>query len=641
WKYKKVISSAKATPGEKMLEYRYMSILSGILTQFRNISGNSVNLAMEGPVQKLSEATVNAVVRDPDSASGQELMWWFKGFAMGLRPAFRNLVRSYSTEGPTFELDLQRRGVEMGAYGTKLDSLAHGPKMTNLPAKGLRHFSTNTLLAMDEFFKTISAFSEAYSLAFRRARKEGLKGADRVARSYEMLADYESAGTVWTPALYKGRQTVFQDSGGKASQDAIKLANEIVFKLDDLDPTALQTPIGSIIFPFRKTPIRIAAAALRRTPLQTMTMVPKALSGQYKGDHAALVADVADSLIAWGLALAAWELLDLEDEDGLPFITGTASSSSKERSLDYATAPPLSIRLWGEWRDYSEVEPFSTSMGLLVDAVRAAKDEGGEEAMQALFAASFAMAKDKTFLRTFGDLMELAEKRNLDDRSRIAEFVRFTLVQPMVPNLIRQTARESDDLLRERRSLDDGPVRFWMDGMYATSADPLTVLMGGEPHKPRYNAWGKPIERPYAKRGNTDLLARLVDVTAPWLEIDDISRVDIALRKWKTKVETGQAGEDAKWYYPGRPGAGFTEGGVKYRWTPTEYETYTRESGERAEERILSRALSGGINLEDPTERDIEQIQKIVNAERKTVRDRLKAERRQLAEEPDTVTAGQ
>ncbi|MEL6716587.1 MAG: hypothetical protein AAFP86_22605, partial [Planctomycetota bacterium] len=307
------------------------------------------------------------------------------------------------------------------------------------------------------------------------------------------------------------------------------MLNTVVGKLDYVGETYARTPIGTLLIPFRKTPVRIAARALRLTPLQNLMLPAKAIfSGEYRGNRGALVRDMADAMMAWGLTLSVLALLDLEDDEGRPFITGARSASGSKAALDYATAPPMSIRVGGQYLDYSRAEPFATGLGMLVALGRSFKEEGTGAALQAILQASVAQTKDKTFLRTIGDIMDLADaSRTTADRG--LGFIRNTLVTPMVPNIVRQTLRESDDVLRERRTIKDGTAAFWLDGIWSTPADSLSKLTGAERRGVRHDAWGRPIEKAFARKGFSDAIYRMLAPLQPKLDLDETSRIDLAL----------------------------------------------------------------------------------------------------------------
>lgn len=637
------ISSAKATGVDKFLELRYMNMLSGLKTHMRNTAGNASMLVLDGPVAKSSEIVANMLLKgvdasgkttlaDPEGAVAGELAHWFRGFANAIPLAFRNMLTAYRTQGPAFEMDLQASGAEMGVYahdfGSKLDFVP-GPKIgpdgvIGRAAHALRTVSLNTLLASDEFFKTLAATAEVHSLAFRQAASEGLKGDARSQRMQELVDDRGSE--IWTQALYKAREVTFQDEGGAGAQYASKVLNDIVGGADALGETYLKTPIGSLLIPFRKTPVRIAARALRLTPLQSAMLPVKAIAGDYNGNQAALVRDLADAMMAWGLALTIMNLVDLEDEEGRPFITGARPDNRASSSIAYATAPPMTIQIDGTYYEYGHLEPLATGLGMLVSMAEELKTGGRADTLSALLQSAVAQTKDKTFLRTIGDIMELADSSRRG-KDRIAAFVRDTLVTPMVPNIIRQTARESDDVLRDRRKLEDGATAFWLDGIYATSADSLAVKSGADPKQTRYTAWGEPIKRPFARKGGTDTIYRLLSPVVPKLDTKDTSRLDLALLTWERKVTSGEVEEEAV-YFPSRPTRTFSIDKVEYTMTPTEFSRYARESGKAAAASIMG---DSSINLDDPGKKDIAAIKKAVSASRRAFKAKLTEERRKLS----------
>lgn len=627
WKITKAITSARATLGDKLLEWRYMSMLSGPTTHVRNISGNAVMLPLDGLVLRAAEATANLIVRDPESATFGELSAWLRGFGAAIVPAFKNMVNSYRTEGPAFEVDLQRRGVNMGVYGlefgTRLEYLP-GPKIQGFGARWLRHASLNTLLAMDEFFKTIAATSEAWSLAYRQASREKLTGKQREQRAMDLLGDMES--DIWTQSLYKARAVTFQDEGGAGSKATLGVLNSLIAALDDLGDATVRIPIGSLIIPFRRTPVRIAARSVRLTPLQS-TMIPfRAMHGEYKGKKHLLVRDLADALLAYGLSMTVLHMLDDEDDDGLPFITGPRDANYAMATLDWQTAPPMSIRAFGTYWSYAALEPFSTSMGLLVAAGEQFKREGTDEALQALLSAAAEQTEDKTFLRTIGDVLSLFDKRNQKE-DKLLGFLRDTIVTPMVPNLLRAPLRESDDVLRQRREVKDGAAAFWLDGIVPTSGDPLAVMTGAAPRAERYDAWGQVITKPHARRGGSDTILRLLNPVRPMHEIAKTAPLDMALRKFNDKVERGELPDERVWY-PVAPPDEITIDGVKYNMTDEEYRMVTRDAGRIAAEALLA---DPGLNLEDPGPDDIREIKRTLTNARNEQRDKISEERRALS----------
>ena len=627
WKITKAITSARATLGDKLLEWRYMSMLSGPTTHVRNISGNAIMLPLDGLVLRAAEATANLVVQDPESATFGELAAWLRGFGAAIVPAFKNMANSYRTEGPAFEVDLQRRGVNMGVYGTEFGTRLEylpGPKIQGFGARWLRHASLNTLLAMDEFFKTISATSEAWSLAYRQASREKLKGKEREQRAMALLGDMES--DIWTQSLYKARAVTFQDEGGAGSKATLGVLNSLIAALDDLGDATVRIPIGSLIIPFRRTPVRIAARSVRLTPLQS-TMIPfRAFHGEYKGKKHLLVRDLADALLAYGLSMTVLHMLDDEDDDGLPFITGPRDANYAMSTLDWQTAPPMSIRAFGTYWSYASLEPFSTSMGLLVAAGEQFKREGSDEALQALLSAAAEQTEDKTFLRTIGDVLSLFDRRN-QKPDKLLGFLRDTIVTPMIPNLLRQPLRESDDVLRQRREIKDGVGAFWLDGIVPTGGDPLAVLTGAAPRAERYDAWGQVITKPHARRGGSDTILRLLNPVRPMHEIAKTAPLDMALRKFNDKVERGEL-PDATVWYPVAPPDEIEIDGTKYDMTDEEYRMVTRDAGRIAAEALLA---DPGLNLEDPGPDDIREISRALKNARDEQRDKIREERRALA----------
>ena len=180
----------------------------------------------------------------------------------------------------------------------------------------------------------------------------------------------------------------------------------------------------------------------------TYKAIAAALGKPYEGGRGQAVEDAARSAIAIGFVLAALALAyDDDDETGLPRITGAAPSDAGDRELAGRTAPPMSVRIGDEYYGYGQLEPIGTMLGALVDAGRAFREQGTAAAFGTFVRSIPPIAADKTYLETVGEIYKIAQAQG-DIGDKLARMATYTFVTPMIPNVIRSSARATDDLTR-------------------------------------------------------------------------------------------------------------------------------------------------------------------------------------------------
>lgn len=610
----KAAMTAKARWQDKSSEYLLASMLSGPITHARNLFGNVSNLVLEGPVQLFTEAVVNTVGRQGGAASVSEIGPYAKEFLKSVWPAVQNSWIGWRTGSPSYGLALARGGADLGTFGSKLDAL-DGPAMSSKLGGGLRAISLDLLTAGDELFKTIAGNSMGRALSYRYAKAEGLHGAARKQRADALFNDKSSP--MWTEAFESALKVTFQNEGGELTQKAKRVAFDIRGALQDVLPERFNPMLGILMFPFINTPVNIAATAIRRTPLQTFTVLGRAIRRQYKGDTALLVKDLADSAIAWSLAFAIHSLVDDYDEEGRPRITGSRPSNYKETELWRRLGiGPMSLRVGDEYLSFATLEPASTSLGILVDTARAFSDgDGWASGGGAFLKAAAAQTKDKTFLRTVGDLMSLAGGEG-DSETRLARFAQRSLATPWVPNIIRSTARSSDPLRREYAKKQDDESVWWTlgrDTLYRA------LPIAANAPEPKRDLWGREIRKEFGGDTLGEFGLRMVLPTISTGDVDTATKADLLLFNYNRRVNAGDLG-DARGYMPGKPRADFTHQGKKYRMTPAEYDQLLRTGGEQAIERIEGLIDAGRLNYTEPSEADMKQLRKIRDAANRSAR---------------------
>ena len=230
--------------------------------------------------------------------------------------------------------------------------LEHVGQALSAPGKALR--------AEDGFFSTLNEYQAAYSMAYRQAAQEGVKGWDNLA---DRVTDIIRNPTeVFLEEVQRqGKYRTFQSEGGIADS---------VARLRD------KLPASKLIVPFVRTPINMTKFVLERSPVGFIGMGAdlatkggrEALRGKGAGDLADRMSRATLGSVAMG-GLYAWA------QDGN--LTGKAPADEAERDAfyrqgkqEYSFKSPHD----GEWHSYKAMMPFSPIIATAADVVQLKKD---------------------------------------------------------------------------------------------------------------------------------------------------------------------------------------------------------------------------------------------------------------------------
>jgi len=228
-------------------------------------------------------------------------------------------------------------------------------------------------------------------------------------------------------------------------------------------------------------------------------------------------------------------------------------------------------------------------------------------------------------VRGIGDIFELFEDPERAGENA-ANLIRRTLVTAWVPNLFKQTARAfNPEIVDNRQPKDAG---FWEKqiGTIPYEALPVSSLAP----VPRFDIWGRPIERGGPSNGVIGTMWRLgvpINVSE-----HNLHPMDLLIYNYNRKVANGEIdqsndvdGADSEGEIHARPPSRyFTRGGERIDLTAQEYQGMIRNAGERASERLLGMNL----NVDDPSPRDVERIKSVFSREYSRERTRIYRERR-------------
>lgn len=618
-RFAQAVAIGKGTFNDGFNEWLMASLTSNPPSQIANITGNVAHTGYTILLRRFAEAMANMIVKDPNSPTHGENVAFFKAMLPSLAKAGRNLLMAYRTDLPVYELELHARGVPGTVLFGKEEENHRLTSALPWPLRGLRYPSLTSLMAFDEFFKTVVGESTAMAYAWRKAKQEG--AADPSARARELLEDpdfwREAHGEGEGQGLQQARKATFQDY----RSPGLMAFNRV---LDSVDSYA-RFPVTRLFIPFRNTPFRIFQVGLD-LPTHPFIALYRFMRGEYRDDPRLAVRDMAQTMISFGVAMAVMSLIDDPDDEDRPFITGTKSSNYGKATNQYAVAPPMSIKIRGTYYSYARIEPLATSLGVLVDLFNAAKREGMKEgggsktmaAAGAFLSSVVAQAGDKTFLQGLGEIQEMVmsfaqEEQSESSSWKAAKIVRNVITTPFVPRIVPGVIRAGDDFLRpdtmrqyeDRGVWDTAAVSAWRKALPTEANVP----------PPKYDWLGRPL-----KAGGRSWFERMFSPALTQQDKEDVSRFDVMVRRWNEQVDLGKIPEkDAEHFYPKPPDPWFERNGSRVILSETEYADLARYAGEMTAKDLSSRNL----NWENPTPRDIRIARDAMGRARRRVKNEL------------------
>lgn len=579
--------AAKAPWYDKVYEFWINAILSGPRTHAANILGNAANTTYELGPKRFVEATINLLRGDKKGASFGDFkaMWGavnWKHVRQQMSDAWNQEILNEDNSGRV-----------------ALSHVAIG----GLPGRFIR-FPGRALKAMDAFFKGIVQPMEAAAMAHRKARQKGLSGKAMEDYMVQEIANPDSASN----AYGRGRalELMFQE-------DPLKIIKKISAAKKE------NTPVGHILrfmLPFEKTPSNILNQGVRKTPLGIFN--PRLIANtvkSVKGDQQAIDTAVelwAEQLLAWGTVMAIAFAGD-DDDDGLPWITGSSAEyGTAEANFKRDKIPPYSIRLGDAYYSYQRIEPFSTSLALIVDGVQAWKNtkkgKDGAKVTEDLLRSGRQIIGEKSYLDSLNQINKLWSEPEKN-------FTRWgtNFAASWVPNVIRQTIEIGNDELRDGRSRSYGE-EFWRDQI-----DIVVDKTGFVQMYPKVDYFGRDVKKDaYSDEAGLWFLQRLTPI-----QVQDAAKDMDPIEKMIWVYNQKNINEQ---YYPSLPKPTFdrtnpdTGKKEKYYFDGKNYHDFCVESGKLAHSRLKELAADGKLNLKNPTDEDIKLVQNTFKSAREDTR---------------------
>lgn len=618
----KMASIAGAGWSDRMYEFWINAILSGLRTHVVNIAGTNAYGAWEVWAQRAIQAAVGKANGDKNAPLFGEYAAMVAAIPATAAQTARRALRAFKAGVPLFEDEVT------GTLGESLAKIeqGRGAKIGGVAGEMIR-IPTRALAVEDDFAKSWIGTLEAHAYAYRLATQKGLKGRERWAWITEHVNAMDPE--VWGHAVEYAKEKTFNNEAGGLA----KIARQIRTK----------TPGGAFVLPFINTPQNLFMRAFEKTPFGVLVKGAKALAVHtgainwhpstvgWTYDRSEATKDIANGIFAAALTALLWGWTEPE-EDGLPTITGSRTPSQgggpDTAGLANRTAPPMSIKIGGTWYSYGRLDPFSTMLATVVDGVNAAKTIGKGGDPVAPLAGTITSVKqsvmDRTFLQGIGDFVRAVDDVGPNPKALVRWGQNFAV--SWVPNIVRATARATDENIRSTRIAADPGAPFWNEALLRLRQGALPTPLAGNVPPPRYDLWGRELKDAPTGAPSTDFLYRLLSpVQARQVPDDPAKKLDLVLTRWnQANPDTLKAPRAPQEYITREVNGKST---ARYM-SDEDYAAFVRDSGREAV-KLLSRVK---LNTEKPTLRDVQLIEDGIRAAREQVMAKMKLEQKLFPE---------
>ena len=436
---------------KQALTAMYQSILSGPITHFRNLVGNSYSLFerpfttyMRGVFKQDKEVRASAVAGLHSLTSGLNDAWKIakQTYTTGTSVNFNT---KFAIDD--FETQAMLRQMQLAAStdGEKIAAgfLANSYRFQN---NSWLSWPSRALMASDDFFKSMSARYRIYS----KAKFESLiHAADD--------ADIEDRFNYY---IKKFSQGIDLGTGRIVDKDLLNYAERVTFQQDpgsfmnaiSSAVDSLPLGVGRLFLPFIRTPGNLLGYGLEHLPLanHALRKADATYQAAVKNGDRLLMAEMegryATGVMTMGTLLTVALFTD---------VTGNYPPDPDERAAWKAEGrPPMSIKVGGKWVSYASFEPINSFLSVTADIVRIAKMGGADaasRAIQQLAYSIFAGYTDKSFLAGLSEIGEIFSPKNMNDPSGLRMALNMANNYAPYAGLRRAFSNSVDPYMKELR----------------------------------------------------------------------------------------------------------------------------------------------------------------------------------------------
>lgn len=424
-KYRFVRSLQKPKAKDFMQWYWYNNILSGPLTQIRNLVGNVSNTAFD-ITSKPFAATIDALKTGGAKVVGKE---------RARQVTFSEIPSDIAGAWAGFKQG-GRKGLFLLKNGFTMDDVVKSEFRTPEPFKGFVPNAINrTMGAVDTMFRSINTQREIYARTFNKLKKQGLKGEvfEKAFRKEILDPDINTIKA----AQEAGARSVFQEEGGELTKWLLAGRKKV--------------PALRLVIPFVQTPANIIKQGIELTPAGLVRGAGKTEARAFSLQQGRAL---LGSTLLFPLVMAAAE----------GNISGQGPSNKTERDALYREGwQPNSIKIGDKWYSYRGLGPFATVVGAVGNAHDATVYDGEEldaKAVGVIVAKSLGSILDESYLTGLDNLLNAIEDPERYGKSYINNQLR-TLVPGssffgQVTRAIDRTVRRPETLMESIKAIIPG-----------------------------------------------------------------------------------------------------------------------------------------------------------------------------------------
>lgn len=655
------------------MEASLHNLLSGPVTQVKNITGNAINIAWEHTMMRGIQAMFNDAYGlaagskfDPAGPSLGGMSYIKDAVHTGIAKGFTEMLRSYKYNKDFFSDEVGKEPGEVGKAfkenalpqinsinpipQKKSDGTMESVREAAVRAGGVplaaatrvlmplnRAVGGRALVAADSFFKYMAGHMEATFQAYRMSKKawddktltpimkeDGTKEtkAEAIARSVNtMVGMYDS------PAWKAAADHATEITGQKKIVKGKNPFDNVVYGVLE---ARRNSRILQMMMPFVKTPYNFEKMGLRKSPLGTLgagvrlgySMYDRIANGKPIVDNysrADMLRDTTEQLVAWGVTAFLMGAVksvegDEDDQDKQWLITGSRPSTlSVGNQQERVSGGSYTIKTpWGTIL-YGGIEPLgATSLGTIVDFVKSYKQMKNGKAEAAALDSFVGYMKDQVKSKTV--LKSISDAMDIWAQQTNSEEGNVSMKG--VKNMLTQfvAARVVPNAIRQPlRALDP----------YVRNGKTAGILYNALPYSPYLDSPNSAFGAepavdamtggPVMKGGNA--ATRMLSPSPVMRRPEPVEPLDKLLYRWN-QISSSQ-------WAPPPPQNTYMDRVTGQEKTMTSEETKDYEEAVSA---LWKRKLSGYITpsrIERPTQSDIFKIKETLNQAKTEVQGRM------------------
>ena len=636
---------AKADAWDTAYEWTRSALHTSFVLPAKKIASDAANIMFHYFMERPLAAGLGKLEGRAVPGPIGELKAAFTGMADAWSTGLQHAMSSWREERNTFEDEFGaaraqytfERGI--GPYTGEGFTDYHEPPVIGNPFFKHIRWNIRAVGAIQAMAQTLIARMEVGQHALELGKAKGLEG-ERL--SSFMQSELDNLGSdSWWKAVQASREWT-----GTSKPTVGPVA--AIIRAKNIDPYKAKTPGqyaalratkegARYLFPFPTLPFNFFRMGVRMSPLGSIGMlvklahslVQKARGGEWTYHVNDFNQDAARQLLAFGTTVLIAS--QMTDEDGNPTITGYEPWGEQN---DRLPAPPAhSIRLGGEWRDYSAIGPIAHLLGTSVDMLRTGKEIAAGSPVGAAsdrFGQSlYEQFSSETFMRGLTDLFSAMNMKDPGWTSNVSKFI-ANMALEFYPTMFKQMAAATQPAKPEFKGK---PADF--SGRAAKLLQEGTKLpLPGWQAEPEVDLFGADVRKDSGNVSTTDYINRLVNPFrgAPVVR-DDNDDLRQAITHWNTEHPDDQL----KF---GIPAATYKMRGDQKSRTMTQqqYHDFLQQTGERVAQRLHALPIdwSKPDGLTDHDKARIEAaIKQTHTTERMRFTHRLAIEQRLAETEPE------